>query len=107
MINHTREISMPLQKEGLGDPSPRPQKGTQFRLNGSVIPLTPAETPTEQTAPVEQVAAEQAAVAESPHARKPRTRQAKAGDGKERKLSALDAAPKVLGKVGPPMPVGP
>jgi hypothetical protein len=57
------------------------------------------QTPLEQVT-TEQVATEPAAVVETAPAKKPRTRQADAGDGKEKKLSALDAAAKVLGETG-------
>jgi hypothetical protein len=79
------------------EPAPEPPPIDQTQT------MTPEETPTEQTARVEQVATEQAAVTESPQAKKPRTRTANGGAGKERKLSALDAAAMVLGEAGQPM----
>jgi len=68
----------------------------------------PAEpTPADQSPPVEQAATETAAVADVADpatAKKPRTRKANAVDaGKEKKLSALDAAAKVLAEAGQPM----
>jgi outer membrane biosynthesis protein TonB len=66
---------------------------------------TPEQTTSEQTPPVEPVATEQAAVVEPAPAKKLRMRKAKqaAGDGQEKKLSALDAAAKILAEAGQPM----
>jgi len=71
---------------------------------------TPAEqAPAEQAAPVEQAATEQPAVAEStttetatPAAKHKRQRMA-AAEPKEKKMSALDAAARVLAETGTPM----
>jgi hypothetical protein len=66
------------------------------------IPAEPTTGP--QTIPAEEPAVAQAAP--QPATKKqPRTRKAKeaAGDGKEKKLSALDAAAKVLAETGQPM----
>jgi HB1, ASXL, restriction endonuclease HTH domain len=75
-------------------PEPAPVEQAQF--------TTTEQTPAEQTPPVEQVATKQAAVADPAPAKKPRTRKAPA-DLKEKKVSALDAAVKVLGEAGQPM----
>src|SRR5260370_25770583 len=58
-------------------------------------PTTTERTPAEQTPPIEQVATEQAAVADPAPAKKPRTPKAPA-EPKAKKVSALDAAAKVL-----------
>jgi hypothetical protein len=105
-------LEMPPVEPPTAEPAPVEQ----------VQPTTPDESPAEQ-APVEQVTTEAmptvltsveqvvkeqvateptAAVATAP-AKRPRTRQANAGDGKEKKLSALDAAAKVLGEAGQAM----
>jgi hypothetical protein len=104
--------AMPPVEPPTADPAPVEQ----------VQPPTPDEAPVEQT-PVEQVttaaipteltsvaqvatapvATEPAAAVATAPAKKPRTRQANAGDGKEKKLSALDAAAKVLGEAAQPL----
>jgi hypothetical protein len=86
-------------------------------------PTPVEETPAEQTPPVEQVAAEEPSADATPveqvatekaapeqpagiepaSAKKPRMRKASTGDAKEKKLSAIDAAAKVLGEAGTPM----
>jgi outer membrane biosynthesis protein TonB len=86
-----------LVEQPMPEPSPESQPIDQTQ------PMTTEQTPTEQTAPVEQVTTEQAAGNEAPQAKKPRTRKANANDSKERKLSALDAAARVLGEAGQPM----
>jgi hypothetical protein len=61
-----------------------------------------AQTPVEQVL-TEQVATEPTAAVATALTKKPRTRQANACDGQEMKLSALDAAAKVLGETGQPL----
>jgi hypothetical protein len=53
--------------------------------------------------PVDQVATGQAAVAEPAAAKKPRAKKANGEAGRAQKMSALDAAAKVLGSAGEPM----
>jgi hypothetical protein len=61
--------------------------------------LPTAQTPVEQV-PTEPVTTEPAAAVATAPAKKPRTRPANAGHGQEKKMSALDAAAKVLSETG-------
>jgi len=99
----------PVEETPVEQPPVEPVATEQTQVEQPPVePVATEQTPPEQTPPVEQgaqeqAAAEQATVVEPATAKKPRTRKASANDGKEKKLSALDAAAKVLGEAGQPM----
>jgi len=77
------------------DPTPVDQPAPEQVAGEQAVAVEPVAT--------EQATTEQAAAAEPAQAKKPRTRKANADAGKDKKLSALDAAAKVLGEAGQPM----
>jgi hypothetical protein len=113
-VGYTEHTSMPAPVE-TATPEPAPVEQDEpmpiEETPGEQPPVEPVATertlaeqtpPVDQTAP-DQVAPEQATVAKPTTAKKPRTRKASADAGKEKKLSAIDAAAKVLGEAGQPM----
>jgi hypothetical protein len=100
-------VAMPPVEPPTAGPAPveQVQPTTADETPAAQTPVEPPTTealPTERTS-VAKVATEPAAVVETAPAKKPRTRPANAGHGREKKLSALDAAAKVLSESGQAM----
>jgi hypothetical protein len=111
-IERPAAVAMPPVEPPRAEPAPveQVQPTTPDQTPAEHTPVeqvTTAALPTEQTpveqVPTEPVATEPAAAVAAAPAKKPRTRQASAGAGQEKKLSALDAAAKVLGETGRPL----